>query len=840
MEKPKTKPKASIKIKTESNKPNDNKNKNIISPTKHTKFPLNNQSPIKLRNRKHFGSTDLKNPTVKKIQTQPNKGSAGFSVSPKKKKHPTNVTRKNNLRQQGLGTLFNTMYDRSSNEEKKKINTTINQKTKNESFQGKTDTNNDKLKSFEKHQNNNSNTAKNESNIIKNKKKGRISSPTINRDLLNVKQNSIFNYTIEKRKNQYQNYIVSSPGKKNNNTYQYNNTNTLRIPQKKPQTTYMKSKTIAAKNTGDEKNKPKNKVNDNDIQKPVNKLLNNKNNEVKNTNDKNLLNKKEANNIKAKEKKVDGKKTEEKKNDDKKAEDKKTEDNKIEEKKVEEKKVEEKKIEEKKDEVKKDEDKKNEDKKVEDKKVEEKKDEEKKDEEKKVEEKITDNKPLEEQKPEEKQNIENNDNNAEGGEKLEDAAGNLLDDMFSDLLGDGTGGDLLEENNIKEENKNNVEENNIKKEENNVNEENNINLDENLKIDEEKAKIQETEPKKKKKSKKHHHHHSKSQCEVNLDFIPKQFTDNKNNLIDQESVKKAKDYESKKISLMDTICKKGFAGEGVKKINQDNYFIYKNFLNNENYVYLGVCDGHGKVGQDISEYLHNNLAQNLNNKLIEEKTTDLINTELYIICKSINKIFIKTQEDLIADEKIDTKFSGSTCSTLIFTPDRIITANVGDSRCVLGKFDGVKWFSQNLTKDHKPTLPNEKKRIENSGGMVEPCKDDEGGFVGPDRVWIKGEKVPGLAMSRSFGDETAHMVGVISEPEILDYYFLHEDKFLMIASDGIWEFISSDECVKIVKDYYLKKDLEGALNYLYKESTKRWMMEEEMIDDITLILVFLE
>ena len=85
-----------------------------------------------------------------------------------------------------------------------------------------------------KHQNNNSNTAKNESNIIKNKKKGRISSPTINRDLLNVKQNSIFNYTIEKRKNQYQNYIVSSPGKKNNNTYQYNNTNTLRIPQKTP------------------------------------------------------------------------------------------------------------------------------------------------------------------------------------------------------------------------------------------------------------------------------------------------------------------------------------------------------------------------------------------------------------------------------------------------------------------------------------------------------------------------------------------------------------------------------------------------------------------------------
>ena len=94
-------------------------------------------------------------------------------------------------------------------------------------------------------------------------------------------------------------------------------------------------------------------------------------------------------------------------------------------------------------------------------------------------------------------------------------------------------------------------------------------------------------------------------------------------------------------------------------------------------------------------------------------------------------------------------------------------------------------------------------------------------------------------MSRSFGDEIAHSVGVTAEPEIFDYYFVHEDKFLLLAIDGIWEFISSDECVKIVKDYYLKDDIDGALSYLYKESSKRWIMEEEVIDDITLIIIFL-
>ena len=39
--------------------------------------------------------------------------------------------------------------------------------------------------------------------------------------------------------------------------------------------------------------------------------------------------------------------------------------------------------------------------------------------------------------------------------------------------------------------------------------------------------------------------------------------------------------------------------------------------------------------------------------------------------------------------------------------------------------------------------------------------------------------------------------------------------------------------------YYLKDDIEGALSYLYKESSKRWIMEEEVIDDISLILIFL-
>ena len=63
--------------------------------------------------------------------------------------------------------------------------------------------------------------------------------------------------------------------------------------------------------------------------------------------------------------------------------------------------------------------------------------------------------------------------------------------------------------------------------------------------------------------------------------------------------------------------------------------------------------------------------------------------------------------------------------------------------------------------------------------------------MGPQRVWLKYENVPGLAMSRSFGDEVAHSVGVSSEPEILTEQINKFSKFIVIASAGVWEFLSN-------------------------------------------------
>jgi len=50
-------------------------------------------------------------------------------------------------------------------------------------------------------------------------------------------------------------------------------------------------------------------------------------------------------------------------------------------------------------------------------------------------------------------------------------------------------------------------------------------------------------------------------------------------------------------------------------------------------------------------------------------------------------------------------------------------------------------------------------------GRVDPFREPNGHPIGPARVWLKVENVPGLAMSRSFGDAVAHSVGVIPDPE---------------------------------------------------------------------------
>jgi serine/threonine protein phosphatase PrpC len=282
----------------------------------------------------------------------------------------------------------------------------------------------------------------------------------------------------------------------------------------------------------------------------------------------------------------------------------------------------------------------------------------------------------------------------------------------------------------------------------------------------------------------------------------------------------------KKIIKIDSCTIPGYTINGMKQKNQDSFFLKKNFLSVNEQFLIGICDGHGLFGDLVSQYISETLPSYIKNTSKEELT----------------RAFIDTNESLINKTKIDCSLSGATCTTLIITLDKIICANIGNTRAILAKFENGCYNSVNLSRDHKPTESDEIKRIISEGGLIKQLYDKKRKeYIGPERIWLRNSDIPGLSMSRTFGDYIAHTVGVINIPEIKIVDFTGGEKFIVVASDSIWQFIDSDECIEIIKDYY-EKDMNaiGALNSLVSEAIKRWKKQENKIEDITAVVIFFE
>ena len=285
-----------------------------------------------------------------------------------------------------------------------------------------------------------------------------------------------------------------------------------------------------------------------------------------------------------------------------------------------------------------------------------------------------------------------------------------------------------------------------------------------------------------------------------------------------------KNQKIKKKIRIGSCTKAGCSGPGIVKTNQDAYFIKEDFLNK--YIFLGVCDGHGIKGEMISNYV---------TKKLPVYTTDINN-------ESISNSFKKINSEIYSNKNLESDMAGTTVVSLIITADKIICPNLGDSRAILFRYENSLYFCKNLSRDHKPNEPEENRRIINNNGRIKKIYDEElKKYVGPDRVWLKNKEEPGLAMTRSIGDKIAHSIGVSDEPEIKSFEYDGSEKFAIIASDGIWEYMNGEDCLKIIKPFYEEnKDIEEASYSLVKEAFRKWKRKESVIDDITVILVFFE
>jgi len=155
----------------------------------------------------------------------------------------------------------------------------------------------------------------------------------------------------------------------------------------------------------------------------------------------------------------------------------------------------------------------------------------------------------------------------------------------------------------------------------------------------------------------------------------------------------------------------------------------------------------------------------------------------------------------------------------------------------------IQLVAHALTKDHKPDVPAERDRIASYGGYVQPLFNVAvNAFIGPARVWSTKHRgrVPGLAMSRSVGDRVATEVGVISDP-VVTYHYLRRavDQYLVLGSDGVWEFMSNSEVLDVVKRF--REPTEAAVA-LCSVAQRRWrehmaQYSSLMVDDITAIVL---
>ena len=284
---------------------------------------------------------------------------------------------------------------------------------------------------------------------------------------------------------------------------------------------------------------------------------------------------------------------------------------------------------------------------------------------------------------------------------------------------------------------------------------------------------------------------------------------------------------------------------GMTKTNQDTFIAKRNINNINNFNIFGVLDGHGIHGHLISQFA----SQSIPNKIINNPEIQMnsnIESIYNILIRNdyqiIKQAYISTDNQL-KFSNFDCKESGTTCCLVIHIGTHLICANVGDSRAIV-VYDEQNDNNLNflnvipLSIDYKPELPEEKARIIMSGGTVEQIRYSFGMDAGPYRVFLAGKDYPGLAMSRSIGDLVGKQCGIIAEPGIREYNLEKNTKFLILCSDGVWEFLSNEKVRDIAKQFYLNSNAKELCQELISSSVIEWQTQDMTIDDITAEVIF--
>lgn len=243
----------------------------------------------------------------------------------------------------------------------------------------------------------------------------------------------------------------------------------------------------------------------------------------------------------------------------------------------------------------------------------------------------------------------------------------------------------------------------------------------------------------------------------------------------------------------------GYSSFRGKRVTMEDFYDIKTLkIGGQSICLFGIFDGHG--GSRAAEYLKEHLFDNLVKHPKFLTDAKLAISETY---QQTDAAFLDSEKDTFRDD-------GSTASTAVLIDNHLYVANVGDSRTIISKAGKAIALSE----DHKPNRSDERKRIENAGGVV---------------MWAGTWRVGGvLAMSRAFGNRMLKQF-VVAEPEIQDQKIDEQIELLILASDGLWDVVQNDDAVSLA---HTEEEPEAAARKLTEAAFSRGSA-----DNITCIVV---
>jgi serine/threonine protein phosphatase PrpC len=200
-------------------------------------------------------------------------------------------------------------------------------------------------------------------------------------------------------------------------------------------------------------------------------------------------------------------------------------------------------------------------------------------------------------------------------------------------------------------------------------------------------------------------------------------------------------------------------------------------------VVFGVLSAHGQNGQQVTQIVHSALL----GSLIRDPS---INEHPL---RSLQVAFANADREL-ARCGVDLTLSGTACTIgVLLASNRLFIANLGEIACLQVVPNPKKRSADPVTKQlniqHNTSYLVDVERVINSGGRVEPFRGMNGEPIGPKRVWLSSERVPGLRMTRCFGNSIAKAIGVISIPSITEHSIVGDELYIVVANDGVWDMV---------------------------------------------------